>query len=351
MTTDPYSIVISEPDDGNLLSLPVDREKLSSFISGLLGQPQSIEGEMHGIFNIDHEWLLHIHALLDQRIRQNHSTLTAFKGSIFFKNGKKRTLETLDSFLHYSETKKMTSVAVRLTWTYLINFPDKSIPEKQEITFYAAATPPQAAGPMDPIRWLLSTRSEPGVISYKIHHTERSWGDDIDTILGQQVELAMEKPNRFTSLLSTSLFFLTFVLFLAGAMLPEGMNTLIQERHIEAVFSTYSVQAQIPTTDLASVGEKLDLALKALDPRNSANQVGFLYRVVSLLLTGLLAMWCFYLSGKGKPSYVVLSKETEKLRDKELSAVRRNYLLATFSFLASIAAGVIGNYVYLALSS
>ncbi len=109
------------------------------------------------------------------------------KQLFFFNNKLKRTLKSIEAFEHFSETKKILSHSVRLTWTYLINFPNKDTPEKQEISFYVADKAPSSSIPEDPVRRVVSMKDKVGVISYYINHTERTWGDDIETLLKQEV--------------------------------------------------------------------------------------------------------------------------------------------------------------------
>lgn len=179
MNNSSFNIIIRDEQDGNDIALPVSNEKLGGFISSLLGQPQTIERELYGSFNIDHSWLLHVHSLIDQRIKQqNHASLTSFKAIVFYENNLKRTLGSIESFEHFSETKRIVSQSVRITWTYLINFPNKELPEKQEISIYISAKAPIASKSEDPIRRTISSRNRVGAISYRIDHTERTWGDD-----------------------------------------------------------------------------------------------------------------------------------------------------------------------------
>lgn len=117
------------------IKIPVDDVGLGAFISGLLGQPQSIQRELSGTFDIDHAWLVNVHYLIQQRIQQqNIASIVDFSAVIFFQNGLSRKLTSFESFQSYSEPKPLVSKGVKLKWTYLIQFPGKNIPERQEIT-------------------------------------------------------------------------------------------------------------------------------------------------------------------------------------------------------------------------
>ena len=166
MTNDSINIIINENAGKSSVSLPVDREQLGKFIASLLGQQQSIEREAYGTFSIDHAWLLHIHSLIDQRIhQQNHGSLTAFTATIYYYNDLKRELSSIEAFEHFAETKQVTSRGVKLVWTYLISFPGKEIPERQQISLFATAEAPATSTPQDPIRRLISSKHKLGQIS------------------------------------------------------------------------------------------------------------------------------------------------------------------------------------------
>lgn len=131
---------ITESDDSEsmAIALPLRKKDLGNFISNLLGQQQSFKRQITAKFDIDHVWLVNLHELLHQRIKQQaDSTLIEFIAQIHFDSGLKRTITTAESFNAYVETKRESVVAVTLLWSYLVQFPGRPFPEKQEITFHA----------------------------------------------------------------------------------------------------------------------------------------------------------------------------------------------------------------------
>lgn len=78
---------ITERDSNENLSiaLPMRKRDLGNFISNLLGQQQSFKRQITAKFDIDHAWLVNLHELLDQRIKQQaDSTLVEFVAQIHF---------------------------------------------------------------------------------------------------------------------------------------------------------------------------------------------------------------------------------------------------------------------------
>ena len=352
MNDDSVSIVIRDESEGKSVNLPVDREQLGAFISGLLGQQQSIEREVYGTFDVDHNWMIHVNSLINQRItQQNPATLTSFNAVIFYENHLKRTLNSIEAFEHFSETKNIISTGVKLTWTYLVNFPSKSIPEKQEIFLYLSSKAPASSAPSDPIRRMISPRHKLGVISYGINHTERTWADDIEYLLRQEIDLVVGSQSRTQYLLSI-IFGLSSLLFFAGGILiPDMVNDIVQSKQISDLYQNYKDVMTLKASSFDDVGLKLDLALKTLNPSNSIAKVSFFYKII-MAIAGLgMSIWCIDISEREEPCFVVMSRATEEYRKKKIAKRKRSWLINISSFFLSVVAGVIGNYIYYIIST
>lgn len=352
MENDSLNIVINDGAGKNPVSLPIDREQLGKFIASLLGQQQSIEREAYGTFSIDHAWLLHIHALIDQRIhQQNHGSLTAFSATIYYNNDLKRELSSIEAFEHFSETKQISSQGIKLVWTYLISFPGKNIPERQQISLFATAKAPATSTPQDPIRRLISSKHKLGQISYAIHHTERTWGDDLESLLKQELDLVLQDESWFGAMSGLLFALLSMVFLFGGLVIPDLVNSVIQDRQIASIYKHYQDIIALKPTSLGDVGAKLDLVLKAVNPSNILNKVGAGYRVSMIAGGMVMAFWCMFLADRKSPSFVALTPKSLENRNKYLAREKRNYILIMLSFAASILAGVIGNYAYFLVST
>ncbi len=346
------NIVITDDSPNGRVALPVDREQLGGFIAGLLGQQQSIERELLGTFNIDHAWLLHVHALLEQRIhQQNGATLSAFGASIYYSDDLKRDLTSIEAFRHFSETKNIRSVGVKLTWTYLINFPGKQVPERQVITLLVAEEAPTSSRTESSVRKITSSRNRLGLINYRIHHTERTWADDIETLLRQEIDLILQKETKLQELGAMLFAILSLVFIFGGLVFPEIMNDIIRERQIAKLFANFPAALALKSTSIPDIGIKMDLLLGMLNPANALSKIGLGYRALSATFGIAMGMWCMYLTERRKPCFVVLTRSAEDRRRKLLAKGEKSTILLILSFLTSIAAGVIANYVYLYLTT
>ncbi len=119
------------------VSIPVSSKALAIFIGELLGQRRNTEKVFRGYsFSIDLNWLLNLHLIIDQRIAsQNDGSLADFKATIYFDSGRIHNIYGFESFNTYRDISNEICTAVELAWTYLVRFPSKTLPEKQEINF------------------------------------------------------------------------------------------------------------------------------------------------------------------------------------------------------------------------
>lgn len=170
--------------DGKVVSLPVEPDHFRDFISGLLGRPQTIDRRIEGPYEIEKDEATNIHHLLRQRIeRQNEGYLVSFSARIFYTDNSSVLLNSLDDFLVYSEIKPLISDGLHLSWIWLVRFQDRETPEKQEISVMFRTpntTRMRSAISSDRIMPISNSRAH---ISIRVAHTDRSWGNDIDSLL------------------------------------------------------------------------------------------------------------------------------------------------------------------------
>lgn len=346
-----FSVVLTDNSNNDAVAFPATPEKIGKFISSLLGQPQTISREVSGTFDIDLSWLNHVNALIEQRIKQqNDAARTSFRAKIFYDDDLTRTLESVEALQHFAETKKLRSTGVELNWTYLIKFPGKETPEKQEIMLrvHERGTKYFTLG-LQPVKTRAVTTF--GAITYSISHTERTWGDDMETILRQEIDLVTKKTKWYESYFENSLIILGLIFLLAGFLLPDYMNDKLQN---EALSKIQLVMENISDPNYFAaleVPKKLDLIAQLLNPANAVAKVGIKYRVVSALAGFGMMILCIAFSDIRRASFVVLTKEAETHRSTTLKKEQRQFLIMFLSFGASVTAGVLGNYAYLYLTT
>lgn len=340
-----FNLVVSGDDSQDqYVQVPIKRKDFGDFITNLLGQPETINERKSGTFEATYEWLVHLHHLLDQRIKQQaHSDLVDFSATLKYSDGPDRKITTIEGFLHFNEAKLVTTESVNLTWTYLVAFPGKPAPEKQEISLRLITdrTEVVMTGGSSIVRHTTSTN---GVASYSIAHTERTWGDDISALVSREVDSIFKKNPWYEDILDKTTPFIALGLFSAGLIMPDYLDQLIQEKEAAQLFIDFVREGG--SVESLGIDEKLNLALRLLDPNNQLHKVEVWYRVLSLVVGISLAVFTVILFEKEAPSLIVITNEDKKKSVSQKGKDSRSFIKKSLSFLAAITAGVAGNYLY-----
>ena len=138
---------------------------------------------------------------------------------MYFEDGGKRTLNTVEAFKTYIETRSSITEGFNIYWSYIVSFPSKSTPEKQEISLSAHRLSTDkfksesASFTTRVFNNYVVSGSERSLIALDIYHTERTWGDDLEVIISKEID----KITRRTSLLHNiadiaRLCFATFIM-------------------------------------------------------------------------------------------------------------------------------------------
>ena len=233
----------------------------------------------------------------------------------------------------------------------MINFPGKQVPERQGITLLINEDAPTSSRSEPTPSRILSSRNRLGLINYRIHHTERTWADDIETLLRQEIDLVLEKETRWGQYIPLLLLILSMVFIFGGFIFPEIMNDIVRERQVSKLLSQFQFALASKTITIPDIGIKLDLLLGMVTPANALSKIGIGYRLLSAVFGIAMGMWCVALAERRKPCFVVLTRKAEDRRRKLVAKGERSSILIIGSFIASIAAGVSANYVYLYLTT
>jgi hypothetical protein len=341
------SIVVNDDDDDDqqeqFIQVPIKRKDFGDFVTNLLGQQETILENKHCLFEVSMEWLIHLHHSIDQRIhQQSHSSLVDFSCKFSYVNGPARKITSINSFLHFNEGKIVETDEVEIIWTYLVNFPNKQTPEKQEIHLKVISNSDDVISfQSGPFRRVQTIR---GLIAYKISHTERTWGDDIQTILSREIDTIVIENTRFNKIMGVFLPFLAIGLLIAGLVIPDYIDQLIKGKQIVEVYSTYVLEGQAIET--LTIDKKLDLSLALLDPNNQIHTVSILYRVLSFFGGMFLAVFSIFALEDRRMSSLLITSEDKKRQSIKNTKNSRKVIISIFSAVVSITAGVIANYCY-----
>ena len=207
--------------------LPCRPEDFKEFVSGLLGKPQTITKRFLGKFDISKEDIESFHHVLTQRVaQQNEGKLIQFTIKIVYDDNSSVLLNSLEDFIHYNEVRHVSSIAAHLTWTFLVLFPDRKVPEKQTIEISIITnTEKQMPFYDEDLPFFLMHSPKKGYITFQISHTARTWGGDIEALLSGHIKNLLQPASKIRNYIREhdgliALFVgLTFFIIALGASL------------------------------------------------------------------------------------------------------------------------------------
>jgi hypothetical protein len=326
----------------NKVSVPVDKKALGEFISGLLGQPQSLERVIDSAFSVNHSWLVHLCSLILQRMnQQNAPEPLAFVADIGYEGGVRRKVTSFPAFEHFSETQNIISKSVKINIAVLIQFPGKIAPERQEIVIDFDVQDSRASI----MESLIIKQSAAGKIRVEIRHTERTWADDVLRLITDELENIQVKESRLKKRLRNAIFpFATFVFPIT--MIAAMSFDLFLGRNKG---NTNSQSAQLLIADkgetLSVFNAKLNLLLTQLIDGNETKR-GFPIVIGSTVLIAIVLFLGGALLARPMPSFVVLSRAAEKHEADTMRRLKNKTWLLLLSMCGSVVLGVVGNYIY-----
>lgn len=340
-----------ELERDSLLSLPIKKKDLGNFVLDLLGQQQTIERVFEESFDLDYNWFINLHELIDQRINQQaHSNLVSFTFIVYFNGGLKRTITSVEALKSYSETKKDIPFGVKIVWNYLVHFPKKDYPEKQLISFSAFRQinkKNESSGVI--LNSLLLARYkeklERNTVRVQIDHTERTWGDDLEVIISSHIDEGLRKDTNMDIFYNLSRGVIALAILIGGITYGFMSSTTKKIEEVKAQMAKYLELASNSDFSQKVVNDKLDIIAKVTEVGATRDEnIGafFLYFLVASLVSSLL----FELTRKEPHSFIVLSKSSEEYRQKKLGKEKKGLYILIGSFIFSVLASIVANYGY-----
>jgi hypothetical protein len=231
----------------------------------LLGKPQVITRNHFGTLRVTLSDIQNIHLLLQQRIsEQNHAALVQFTGRIFYSDRSSVEVQGFENFCIYAEVRPLVSVQVNLTWVYLIDFPHKDAPERQQIDVEISVVRGSAFSQLHNSASTVfdldldlfplsiesaSARRGTGRARVVITHTARGWATDIENLLMSHIENSIKRPGGIRKWVSDHQLIIGFAMFVAvfSAGLRLGLFLLdIYVRYLERSFQFTRVPPGLP---------------------------------------------------------------------------------------------------------
>ncbi|MGG4445380.1 hypothetical protein [Brevibacillus porteri] len=348
MSVSRESTIIEQPIDSvnkGFVTLPLTQQDFKEFISNLLGQPQSIEKKIRGNFDVDLNSLIYINDLLDQRIsQQNRSQLAQFSAKIYYSNDSSVLLNSISALRTYNEIRPVRSVAVNLHWTYLIQFEDKTSPEKQDIHIMIATEDHLEEATFGPI---IISRRPFSDIEIKIDHTGRTWGVDIESLLTNHFNSIIEPPHKikmFIKKYCDPISLSSGILLFAGLQYSLFINTTIFNNSTISKVKSFLDNPNLSTNDrLNFIGTYIANGEWTLFTMKTSVFI-FIATFISIVFGAFINSVLGNI--KTHYSFLCLTEESRKHKTKFLKKAKADFLNISISFVVGILTGIIANFIF-----
>lgn len=347
MSDNKPKIVVQDFQAG-YLTLPFEKGQFKEFVSSLLGQPQTINKIISGQFEIHLKDLQNFNDLIDQRItQQNNGALIQLKTQIFFSDNSSVLLSSLNELLTYNEVKPIISEKVTMTWGYLIQFADKTIPEKQEIELTISTKHDRGIADLIRVNLILTESvlkvDEIGHFEINIRHTARSWGNDIETLLTNQINSILLKDDSFKLFIANHRF--SIVTSIAAIISFAGIYSLNLRNE------AYLKEAQkivAPFIKNNSINDKVNYLINfsTTDHTDFASAQFLFCCFLIILISIIFGVTILEMIDFKNYSFIVLTRESKKNREDVLLKQRKQTSAFIISYLGSIIASIIAGFIY-----
>ena len=328
---------------GYEVTLPCSPEDFRDFIGGLLGKPQTAEQLLRGSYEVDLAALMNLHHLVDQRVhQQNDAYLVQFLAKIIYQDDSSVQLNSFEDFARFQEVHPKISVGVSLTWIYLITFQRRNVPEKQQIDVTFAPTDGSfMGGPF-------SSPSRIHDIRIAVSYTERTWGQDIQSLLMGHLRGLIKPVAPLRSWAAKHSNWLGVGSGIAFVLASAIGVMFASETLIKAQVATASKLFGAPASTFAHVAERLEYLVsvtgQGLWPRFAFAAVALL--LFALVLSVVLGMLVSAIAELRPRSFILLTDAARSDRTRQLESDRRAWLAKFLSIVVSLAGGVVSNILY-----
>jgi hypothetical protein len=335
-------IARSDIETDGQVSINIKPNELGEFLKGLLGQNRNVSRIFHRVFIIEHEWFMQLHNLILQRVSgQNTAELIEFSARISYRNGRVLLLKSTEAFETYNDVSPHETIAVRLMWTFLVNFPNKDHPEKQEIlidVYESELFALEAESFLESL--LIFDDRGPSRIAAYVEFTEVTFGEDIIALISRHVDESF--PQKKSSSKQSKIFPHYLVSPMAfGIILFSLMGIYAWEAHTLFSKEYQAIVSSLQSSDIAGVHKKIDyITLKR------TTFYGFTYNffVKSFALISIVASFVMHLSIH-KKSFLILNNADQKLYERHKSRYKFLYAGVFLSLIVGIISGLIANYL------
>jgi hypothetical protein len=292
--------------------------------------------------------------LIQQRItQQNSGVLVRFTCLIQYQDGTSIELNNIDDLRIYTEVGPKISIGVALSWLYFIKFPDSSTPEPQAIDVWmecetgAIDFKNRNSGEFSSLKMRNSfERRYTGRISFRIAHTARTWGFDMENMLSSYIKnlfVSDDEPLRdvFRSNRTLFIWFSAVVGLLIAFMTAVQVGTHFAKKG----YQKYVQMGELE--DFSFLMKKIDLMSQDIQGKNIVwLQFGVSFTFV---FTFIFFIYGFigFIDGamKEKPSFIIINEASMSFSLVEVKKYEKGWRNLVLSSISTVFFGVLGNVV------
>ena len=327
------------------ITLPCEPNRFADFISSLLGRPQEIAKTKIKAYRIDKLVIENVYHLVDQRVtQQNSAKLIQFSVTVFFNDGSSVLLNSLEDFLHYNEVRPVISKRVLLHWSFLIQFPDRDAPEKQEIELQF--------GDGDRVETINigfhtgTTLIPHAGAAFRIKHTARTWGGDIESLLDNHLDtIALEEGKGRKIVCDNSGWIglisgcLCFIVMLVAAYRVNDQSLSEKISHAQMLMASHGPD---------NLDRKVNLIIDELSSGYWQKYTfGFgIYVFGSFIFALIFGITLGAFADNRRKTQVRLTRKAEEAGDLEEAKWQRGWRYMALTIILGVASGLVGNYLY-----
>ncbi|WP_265658718.1 hypothetical protein [Francisella philomiragia] len=331
--------------EGYKIALPCEPTEFSEFIGKLLGKPQTITKTIKGCFDVTKEDIKSTYHLVTQRVnQQNRSNLLQFRIKLVFNDSSTVMLNSFDDFCTYAEVRPLIVVQAHLSWIFLVQYQDKEAPEKQEIDLSFIVSSKGMISIIDSDDFSLPVFSSSSAVFFRIRHTARTWGADIEALLTGHIQNLLKNESTVKKIIRKHCtkvgFMFGFILFISSLV------TCFYSANKARISQLDYIKDYIGNN--ISTNQKVDFLLQL----NANGFWGiyffyvFIFIIMTFILSIFLTVWVTESASARRPSHILLTKKSEENKVTSNKKYERKWLSFVISLLVSIFASVLANVLF-----
>jgi hypothetical protein len=349
---EPSNIIPGNVESGYVV-LPVSGDQFRDFVKSLLGSPQAITRVLRDPFEIRQADIQSLHDLLIQRVtQQNRGFLAQFKARIGFSDDSGVELNSIENLLSYNEIRPVVTRSITIKWDFLLKFEDKENPERQTVTisFYADFGPSlfdSDSTAISDLFFSLSVRKA-GVIQFRVEHTARTWGADIEALLSNQLSAykkTQPRLRRYANKNSSSIATFVAGWIILSCLIGIALTTM---NFSKSQAGKASVLASSSYQSLASIGKGIDYLLDTISSglweKYFIGATGFM--ILSVIVATVVGAWAGSSASAKRPSFILLSRADMDAKAREMGRLDRQWGSFLASSISAIGYGIISSLIF-----